>query len=104
MQLKKKSTKVFALVLSSIIISSSFSGIGNAAKSAETYNDSKENVVERVNEKEDKESKDHETLNENDNKNLEDLSIKELTEVRDNEIDKNLGRLKELGSTDDAIK
>lgn len=104
MQLKKKSTKVFALVLSSIIISSSFSGIGNAEKSGETYNDSKENVVERVNEKEEKESKDHETLNENDNKNLEDLSIKELAEVRDNEINKNLGRLKELGSTDDAIK
>ena len=102
MQLKKKSTKVFALVLSSIIISASFSGIGNAAKSTETYNGSKENVVERVNEKEDKESKNHETLNEN--KNLEDLSIKELTEVRDNEIDKNLEGLEKLEYTKDEIQ
>ena len=104
MQLKKKSTKVFALVLSSIIISSSFSGTGNAAKLDETYNDSKENVVESVNENEDKDSKNDETLNEKDNKNLEDLSIKKLTEIRDNEIDKNLEQLKESDSTDEEIK
>ncbi|MCC3866789.1 hypothetical protein [Terrisporobacter mayombei] len=37
-------------------------------------------------------------------KNLEDLSIKELTEIRDNEIDKNLEKLKELDIDDDTIK
>ena len=36
--------------------------------------------------------------------NLEDLSIKELTKIRDNEIDKNLEELKELQYTKDEIK
>lgn len=36
--------------------------------------------------------------------NLEDLSIKELTEIRDKEIDKNLKKLKEFDIDDDTIK
>lgn len=38
------------------------------------------------------------------NENLEDLSIKELTEIRDKEIDKNLEGLKGCGYTKDEIK